>query len=74
MNNTVTIHDISAAQAIEFKYELVSAGLHADIDFFWKYTPSKYSSWSGDDQENSLAEYTFVNESMASFYRLKWTK
>jgi hypothetical protein len=74
MNNVVVIHDISATQAIELKYQLVNDGLRPTIDFDWEYTPSKYSGWSGDEQEHRLAKYTFVNDSLASFYRLKWTR
>ena len=74
MNNVVVIHEISATEAIELKYQLVSDGLQPTIDFTWEYTPSKYSGWSGDDQEYRLAKFIFVNDSLASFYRLKRTR
>lgn len=74
MNNSVLIYDVSASRAIEFKYELVNDGLVPDVDFVWEFTPSKYSNWPNNDQETSLAKYTFDNDSLASFYRLKWTK
>jgi hypothetical protein len=74
MNNVVIIHDIPANQAIELKHQLIDDGLQLVIDFTWEYTPSKYSGWSGDDQEHSYAKYIFVNDSLASFYRLKWVR
>lgn len=61
----ITLDNIRASEAIEFKNELISAGLILDIDFQWTwYSPS--------EKGTSKVEFIFKNPAHATFYKLRW--
>lgn len=75
MLNAVTITDITAAEAIAFKFDLDSAGLRLNHDYIWRYRPVKYNNdWSAEPIEQSQAVFEFTDPALASFYKLKWIR
>jgi hypothetical protein len=82
MSNTVTISGVSATDAMGFKVELTHDGLVINQDYTWRYQPVKYDTWdevevvawTANDMIQSQVTFEFCNSSLASFYRLKWTK
>lgn len=73
--NSITIENITAAEAIALKYELSQAGLTIEQDYTWRYYPVKYNhDWSTQPLERSRVVFTFCDSALASFYRLKWAK
>jgi hypothetical protein len=52
--------------------ELKAAGLVVEQDFRWSYIPSEYDGWDDSTHTQPCVEITFTNESLESFYRLKW--
>ena len=59
-------------EALTFKDMVESGGLHHDIDYRWEYIP-KINSWLGDEiVRPASVEFTFIDEAMATFFRLKW--
>jgi len=51
---------------------LRSEGLVVDQDFRWSYMPSEYDGWDDSTHTQPCVEITFTNESLESFYRLRW--
>jgi hypothetical protein len=74
MTSSVTITDISAADAIAFKAELTHTGLVMEQDYTWRYQPVKYDNWQTIEIIKSQVTFEFRDPAVASFYRLKWTK
>ena len=70
-----TWHDIlvehtPASRAIDMKNQLIEDGLTQGVDFEWRWTGSQ---WDADVGHNpSTTRFSFRNESVATFYRLKW--
>lgn len=74
MNNLI-IENITAAEAIAFKYDLDQSGLAIEQDYTWRYYPVKYNhDWSTQPLERSRVVFSFCDPALASFYKLKWTK
>lgn len=69
----LVIEKVVADDGIKWSHELKSAGLRPDIDYTWEYKPSKYDWFTGDGAA-SMVKFRFVNESLATYYRLKWKK
>ena len=74
MNNTVIIPVNSATEAYNMVLELKAIGLVADRDFTWSFQPRQedYFSYEETETEPPSVTFTFINESMASFLRLKY--
>ena len=74
MNNTVIIPVNSATEAYNMVLELKAIGLVADRDFTWSFQPRQedYFSYEETETEPPSVTFTFINESMASFVRLKF--
>lgn len=73
--NSLTIENVSAADALALKHELAQSGLILVQDYVWEYHPVKYNhDWSTHPLERSRVVFTFDDPALASFYRLKWTK
>ena len=66
----ITIRDIDAGRAIDYKNQLLSDGLSLVQDFTWEYCPSVHEAF--DMKAVRHANYDFLNKSMATFYQLKW--
>lgn len=62
----------NASQALEYVNQLRNNGLVADRDFRWKYVPSQYDGWDDTTHTQPCVELWFFNESLESFYKLKW--
>ena len=52
--------------------ELKSMGLMANKDFTWSFNPKKEDYFSYETTDPPTITVTFVEESMSSFFRLKW--
>ena len=82
MNNTVVLPVANAGQACDIVQELKELGLLVERDFAWSYQPSRVTNYPTLDAEEEIGDeivvapsvtFTFVEESMASFIRLKWS-
>ncbi len=68
----VTISNIGPGEAIDFKGQLLEAGLVMNHDFFWKYHPSRWDNFTGKTGGN-YAMFYFHDPATATFYQLKWS-
>ena len=69
---TIGIEVTSAHQAFLLKDELLAAGLQWEVDFTWRYDPRN----TDEDYYNNIkpyVEFTFEDEKLATYYRMKWT-
>ena len=82
MNNIVVLPVANAGQACNIVQELKELGLLVDRDFAWSYQPSRVTNYPTLDVEEEIGDeivvspsvtFTFAEESMASFIRLKYT-
>ena len=81
MNNTVTLPVSNAGEAYNIVMDLKELGLIANRDFTWRYQPSTITNYPALNAEEEIEDevviaplvtFTFVEESMASFIRLKY--
>jgi len=74
MSNTVVVPVNTATEAYDIVMELKGLGLAANKDFTWSFRPRQedYFSYEEIETEPPSVTFTFVNESMASFVRLKF--
>lgn len=72
MNNRVVIPVNSAMDAYALVGELKELGLRANKDFTWSFKPKKEDYFNYEVLEPPTVTFTFVEESLASFMRLKW--
>lgn len=68
----VRIAGITVTQALDFKQELMTAGLIMDHDFVWRYFQSNHETWT--QYHPSSVVFEFRDPAMATFYNLKWAK
>jgi len=82
MNNIVVLPVANAGQACNIVQELKGLGLLVERDFAWSYQPSRVTNYPTLNTEEEIGDeivvsplvtFTFVEESMASFIRLKYT-
>lgn len=62
----------NAGEAMSYIDTLRSEGLAVGGDFTWSYIPSEYDGWDDSTHTQPCVEIWFANESLESFYRLKW--
>jgi len=70
--NTLTITNVDANTALDYKNQLLVHGLVADVDFTWKYTPKRPIENTFFMTTDSKVEFTFVDGSNATLFSLKW--
>jgi len=68
----ILLYDIDANTAIDMKHELEKAGLIINQDFTWHYQHARWDNFSHEPSLPRLVKFEFVNESLATFYKLKW--
>ena len=68
----VIVWDASPADAVEFRNQLVRAGLVMNQDFVWSYIPLTWDNFSGDAVTRKCVVFEFAEPEMATFYQLKW--
>jgi hypothetical protein len=82
MNNIVVLPVSNAGEACNIVQELKGLGLLVDRDFVWRFQPSIITNYPTLNAEEEIGDevvvapsvtFTFVEESMASFIRLKWS-
>ena len=61
-------------EAYDIVVELKGLGLAANKDFTWSFKPRQGDYFSYEETEPPTVTFTFVEESMASFFRLKWSQ
>jgi len=66
----VVIKHTTAPQAIDLKNQIVADGLVHGEDFEWRYTQSAWDTMTGVTP--SETKFSFRNQAMATFYKLKW--
>ena len=69
--NTVRIDVPSSPQAFAYKDQLTADGLLYGIDYRWRYNPSQ-TDWAYNNHQSAWVEFTFMNEQLATYYRMKW--
>ena len=81
MNNIVVLPVANASEACNIVQELKGLGLLVERDFAWSYQPSRVTNYPTLDAQEEIGDevvvspsvtFTFVEESMASFIRLKY--
>jgi hypothetical protein len=73
MNNTISFPVNSGLDAYALVGELKDLGLRANKDFTWSFKPRQGDYFSSEGMIPPSVTFTFVEESMASFIRLKWS-
>jgi len=68
----VVINHVSPAEAIEFKNQLLSAGLVMGQDFEWQWCPATYDNDGYSAVTPTLVSFDFAQAAVATFYKLKW--
>lgn len=66
----IVVEHTPASLAIDMKNQLVEDGLVSGVDFEWRWTGSTWDASVGHNP--SATRFSFRDESMATFYRLKW--
>jgi len=74
MSDIIVLSNVSAQQALDYKKQLDVDGLVTDQDYTWTYRPVKYNDWGMSNGKHSQVEFEFREDTLASFYRLKWAK
>lgn len=75
MSATIILTKVTAQDALLYKQQLVNDGLVLNQDYTWRYQPVKYNNdWSTQPIEQSQVAFEFKDETLASFYRIKWAK
>lgn len=69
--NKIIIEIADANRALELKRDLEQGGLLVDRDFTWHYHPAHYE-WENNNHTPAWVEFIFENESLSSYYRIKW--
>ena len=72
MTIQIKIDDILPNRVLEIVHELKTSGLVMGMDFYWEYHKPKYNDWSGDATHNRYTIFTFEDEKVAVWFRLKW--
>ena len=62
----------NAQEALEYLERIHRAGLVNDQDFTWHFMPNQYDGWDADTQTQPTAVFDFVDEGMATFFKLQW--
>jgi len=73
MDNTVVIPVATAGDAYNIVMDLKELGLRANQEFTWSFQPRVDDYISYENLVPSTVTFTFVQESWASFIRLKYT-
>ena len=68
---TIRIDVPSSPQAFAYKEQLLADGLVWSQDFTWRYNPAK-NGWDYENDVSAWVEFTFRDESLATYYRMKW--
>lgn len=69
---SVILEQVAPTQAIELKNELVAAGLVMDQDFVWRYYQARWNDFNYAGIEPATVIFDFEQDSLATFYQLKW--
>ena len=70
---TIRIDVPSSPQAFALKEQLLADGLVWSQDFTWRYNPNENDYWESAEQTSAWVEFTFKDEQLATYYRMKWT-
>jgi hypothetical protein len=70
--NTVTLLVGTGLEAYALVGELKAMGLQANKDFTWSFKPRQGDYFTSEGTIPPSVTFTFVEESMASFMRLKY--
>lgn len=70
--HSITIRNVSAVDAVDYKFQLLRAGLVMEDDFTWRYVPAQWDSFTGITG-GKLVEFYFRDPATATFYQLKWS-
>jgi hypothetical protein len=69
----VIVLHVGAVKALELKDQLLDAGLKLDQDFTWEYNQAHYDNDSWHAVIPRQVKFSFVDPSLATFFKLKWT-
>jgi len=62
----------NAQHALEYKEQLLEAGLVLNQDFSWGYVPSQYDGWDDTTHTEPMVYFEFQDPKMETFFQLKW--
>ena len=69
----VVLKHRSPTEIIDIVYEMRELGMVQGKDFDFRYNQATYMDWSGDAVDPEHTVFIFYNESLASWFTLKWT-
>lgn len=72
LNAQVVLLHVGPAQGIEYKNDLIAAGLVLDQDFTWKYNQATYDNFGYSAVIPRSVTFKFRDAATATFYQLKW--
>lgn len=72
LHPVIVLH-VNATRALELRDQLVDAGLMQDQDFIWEYRQATYNNDGFSAVTPRQVKFEFVDPTMATFYRLKWS-
>ena len=72
MSTTIRIDVPSSPQAFAYKEQLLADGLVWNQDFTWRYSPNQSDYWETYEKTSAYVEFTFMDGSLATYYRMKW--
>lgn len=67
---TIRIDHLTASEALSLNSDVQSAGLVVNQDYTWRYYPPDNFA----THEPSGVEFSFRQDSMASFFSIKWSQ
>lgn len=70
--HTITLRNVTPLDAVDYKFQLLQAGLIMDDDFTWRYVPTQWNNFTGETL-NKYVEFHFQDSALATFYQLKWS-
>jgi hypothetical protein len=73
MMHRIILYDVDVGNALDMKHELEKAGLIMNQDFTWYYQQARWDDFSHEPTQPQCVMFEFVQESMATFYKLKWS-
>ena len=73
--NSITVPVNNSSEAFSLVVELKDLGLYANKDFTWSYHPTRtdyFDYYNNEVIGGPSVTFTFVNESLLSYFKLKW--
>jgi hypothetical protein len=64
----------NVTDALSFKDQLKEMGLDHEKDYHWRFNPGINDWYNDENNRPASVEFNFIDESMATFFKLKWNR